>query len=191
MKSRCQCVAIVALLTTSLLPAEEPEMTAFETEYFANAEMPGAVVFNPPDGWLIADRTALPPNIKIMVVGKGEHEFPPSITLCLDPCEDSLRDYLKKMKSYNDAVNAEWKEVGTITTQAGQASLSQVNETTEWGEVKMMHALIVQEGTAYILTAAALKEEFPRFYKDFFTSMRSLRFNPIDEPVEKRGELKR
>ncbi len=53
----------------------------------------------------------------------------------------------------------------------------QLDTKTEWGNVRMMHVMLVKNGTVYILTAAALQEEFPEFYKDFFNAMKTLRFS--------------
>jgi hypothetical protein len=75
----------------------------------------------------------------------------------------------------NDAQGFEWKDLGTIRTEAGTASLSQVDTKTEWGSVRLMHVIMMKNGTVYILTASALKDEFSQFYKEFFAAMRSLR----------------
>lgn len=172
MKMISKITLSIALIIPCLLPAE-----SFENSYIQNAQEPGAVIFNPPDNWHLADPQALPPSVKIMVVGQSSTDFPPSINLGTEKYNGTLKEYLKMIKSINDAQGAEWKDLGTIRTQAGTASLSQVDAKTEWGEVRMMHVILLKEGTAYILTAAALKEDFSKFYKDFFKSMRSLRFN--------------
>lgn len=145
------------------------------------------VLFNPPEGWHLADAKALPPSVKVMVVGKGSNVFPPSINLGTENFKGSLKQYLQVIKSINDSHGSEWKDLGNIQTEAGSASLSQVDAKTEWGEVRMMHVILVKDDQAYILTAAALKEEFPKFYKDFFNSMRSIRFDkaPVQQNVEK------
>ncbi|MEC7838401.1 MAG: hypothetical protein VX777_00005 [Chlamydiota bacterium] len=148
-----------------------------EQNYFNNAQNPGSVMFNPPEGWHLADPKALPPSVKLMVVGQSASSFPPSINLGTEKFDGNLKKYLNMIKSINESQGSDWKDLGTIRTQAGTASLSQVDAKTEWGEIRMMHVILVRETTAYILTAAALKEEFSKFYKDFFKSMRSLRFN--------------
>lgn len=137
---------------------------------------PAAVAFAPPAGWKEADKSAFPPSIKIMIVGKGEHEFPPSLSLGTEAFEGSLQDYMKIVKSINQAKGIEWKDLGLIRTGAGDASLSQIFNKTQWGNIKVMNAILVHNGTVYILTAAALQEEFPKFYKEFFAAMRSLHF---------------
>lgn len=141
------------------------------------ASEPGTVTFTPPAGWRLAEQKELSSSVKSMVIGKGKHEFPPSINLAVEPYNGTLKQYLKIVKSINNANRAEWKDLGSIKTKAGDASLSQVDEKTEWGNIRMMHVIFVKNGYAYILTAASLKEEFSEFYKDFFASMRSLDVN--------------
>jgi hypothetical protein len=158
------------------LPMEEEKM--LQDKFAKEATEPGALLFTPPKGWKIADPKQLPPSVKVMVVGKGESEYPPSLNLAIENnFQGTLKDYLKIVKEINDRSGAEWKDLGTIQTEAGEASLSQVDSKTKWGPERLMHVILIKDGTVYILSAAALKEEFPRYYKDFFASMRSLRFN--------------
>ena len=159
------------LVATSTLLANEPATLQSE------ARETYSVKFTPPAGWRFAEASALPPKVKVMVVGKGSYTFPPSMNLGVG-CEHysgTLKDYLKRVKSVNDAKGVQWKSLGTIQTEAGTASLSQADMHNEWGDVRMMHAIIKHDDTVYILTAASLKEEFPVFYKDFFTALKSLR----------------
>jgi hypothetical protein len=46
----------------------------------------------------------------------------------------------------------------------------------------MMHVMLKKNGVMHILTAAALKSEFPKFYKEIFASMRSLHFTATPKP---------
>lgn len=158
----------------TLAPEEEKSI---QDSFVQMEQEPGAVMFVPPQGWVLADPKALPPSVKIMVVGKGQREFPPSINLATERYNGTLKQYLKTIKAINDSQGAEWKDLGTIRTEAGDASLSQVDSKTEWGDVRMMHVILIKNGTTYILTAASLKDEFSQYYKDFFNSMRSLRIN--------------
>lgn len=135
------------------------------------------VVFTPPAGWGAADSKTLPPSVKAMVIGKGKGTFPPSINLGSEPYQGTVKQYLKIIKAINDSQGSQWKELGTILTAAGEASLSQVDSKSEWGEIRMMHVILKKDDTIYILTAAAKKEEFPLYYKTFFDSMKSLRFS--------------
>jgi hypothetical protein len=135
----------------------------------------GIVLFTPPAGWHLAEASALPANVRVMVVGKGPSSFPPSLNLSSEPYKGTLKQYLKIVKNMNDAQGYEWKDLGNIQTQAGTGNLSQVDTKTQWGNVRLMHVILVKNGRVYILTASALKDEFSIFYKDFFAAMRSLR----------------
>lgn len=153
-------------------------------------------LFTPPAGWQKAesDSIKLPPKVQAMFVGKGTSAFPPSINLSSESYSGTLKQYLKIIKSKNDEKGYEWKDLGLIRTQSGQASLSQVDNKTQWGDVRLMHVILLKNGTIYILTASALKSEFSLYYQDFFKAMRSLRIteNTID-PVsdnQQQAELK-
>ena len=139
---------------------------------------PGAAVFTPPAGWRLADSANLGKSIKVMVVGKGKRELPPSINLTTERYAGTLKQYLKLIKDINAAQGNEWKDLGTIQTKSGNASLSQSNSKTNWGDMRMMHLVLFKNKTIYIMTAAALTEEFATFYQDFFNSMSSLTINP-------------
>lgn len=158
------------------VPQEKTEKT-FQEKLNEAVEEPGAVMFTPPENWVVADPKMLPPSVKVMVIGKGETGFPPSINLGMEPYKGTVRDYLKVVKAINESQNAEWKDLGQIRTQAGNASLSQVDMKTEWGDLRLMHVILKRGDTLYVLTSAALKDEYPKYFADFFTSMRSLRFN--------------
>lgn len=143
---------------------------------------PGAVFFIPPKGW----RQGLPDSpqgaVKLIVVGQGKGALPPSINLAVEPFAGSLNDYLKIVKAKNAAKGLDWKDLGKIKTKAGEGSLSELDTTLQWGNVRMLHTILVKNGHAYIVTAAALRDEFPSFYKEFFEAMQSLQIN--DSPSE-------
>ena len=167
---------------TSLLSTEAPALSQEEENLIYSdmkniANEPGTASFTPPQGWRIADPKALPKSVKAMVVGKGTHEFPPSINLGTESYRGTLKQYLKRIKEINESRGGRWKDLGTIQTDAGPGNLSQVELKNQWGDIKMMHIILLKEGIVYIMTAASLKEEFPRFYKEFFSSLRSLKVN--------------
>lgn len=141
------------------------------------AKEPGAVMFVPPKNWQIADSKDLPDHVHFMAVGKGKYNFPPSINLSTEEYGGTLKEYLAIVKEINGSQGSEWKNLGLIKTEAGDASLSQADAMTEWGPVRMMHVILLREGVIYILTAAALKKEFPGFYQTFFKSLKSLNIN--------------
>lgn len=153
------------------------------------SQKPGECFFSPPESWWIVDPSLLPSSVKILIKAPEQNKYPPSINLVTDHCGCDLKTYLKKIKAINQADALPWRDLGTIETAAGVASLSQLDTDTNWGQVRMMHAILVQEGTAHILTCAALKEEFPKHYETFFSAMKSLRFNKsLIQQLEKEEE---
>jgi hypothetical protein len=162
-----------------LFPAEAAESTAStlsaQAPRISEEKEEGIVLFTSPTDWHMADPNALPSHVRAMVVGNGPSHFPPSLNLSSEPYKGTLRQYLKIVKNMNSAQGYEWKDLGTIRTEAGNASLSQVDTKTQWGDTRLMHAILIKNGNVYILTASALKNEFSIFYKDFFAAMRSLR----------------
>ena len=145
---------------------------------FAYAEAPN-VNFTPPSGWKKTEYAELGSHVAIMVVGKGNQEYPPSMNLVIEPFKGTVKDYLKIVKAYNEKKGDRWQSLGEIKTAAGMASLSQVDAKTQWGDERLMHVILKKEDNIYILTAAALQPEFATFYKDFFTAFRSLSVDSV------------
>lgn len=156
-------------------PVSFPPSTSIAQEASASAEDVQIVTFTPPANWQMADPSRLGPHVRAMVVGSGPSAFPPSMNLSCEAYQGTLRQYLKIIKNMNSAQGYEWKDLGIIRTEAGNGNLSQVDTKTQWGDVRLMHVVLIKNGTVYILTASALKNEFQLFYKDFFAAMRSLR----------------
>lgn len=176
-------------------PAPKPLSIAGQApEKALEEDAEGIVLFTPPPGWRLAEASSLPAHVRAMVVGSGPSSFPPSMNLSWEPFKGSLKQYLKTVKNLNSAQGYEWKDLGSIKTEAGNASLSQVDTKSQWGNVRLMHVILINNGHVYILTASALKDEFSIFYKDFFASMRSLRvandlYDMVVEPLQ-RSQLK-
>ncbi len=159
------------LLTTNHAFSESPEANAPQ-----NNHKQTYLVLTAPEGWRSMEAKDLSPSVKMMVVGKGDYEFPPSINIGTEVYPGTLKAYLKRIKEINSSKGAEFKDLGTINIEAGVASLSQVDKKTEWGNVRMMHVIFKKDDTIYIATAAARREEFPTFYKSFFNALKSLKF---------------
>jgi hypothetical protein len=163
-------------LTHSSVQSSQTDQTKADQKKVVEQEKEEDIVlFTPPIGWHLADSDLLPAHVQAMVIGKGPSSFPPSMNLSWEPYKGTLRQYLKIIKNMNSAQGYEWKDLGTIRTEAGNASLSQVDTKTQWGDVRLMHVVLLKNGKIYILTASALKNEFSIFYKDFFSAMRSLK----------------
>lgn len=161
--------------------SERTEEQAIHELYTSAKDAPGAIMFTPPQGWRLVNPKELPGSIKAMVIGKGQGAVPPTISLGVDRFQGTLKEYLKKVKAINDSHGDEWKDLGTIQTEAGPASLSQVDIKTQWGVVRAMHVILVKDGNAYILTTSSPKEEFSQFYPEFFKVIRSLKMNKTVE----------
>lgn len=168
-----------SILFLEVLPAEQAAEQMALTESAAIPCSPDEeeITFTPPAEWMAADSSLLPPSVKMMVIGKGSFEFPPSINLGCESFAGTLKQYLKRVKEINLSQKYDWKDLGMIRTQAGSVSFSQVDTKGKWGEVRLMHAIFKKNDFIFILTAAALKKEFSKFYKDFFSSICSLRFS--------------
>lgn len=132
--------------------------------------------FDPPEGWQYADTAKLPKSVKVMVVGPAKSDMPPSINLGYEPFEGTLKDYLKIVKEFNASQGDAWRDLGTIQTKAGPASLSQLDMKSKWGDLRMMHLIIKHDGIIYILTASSTKQEYSSYYPLFYKSFASLRF---------------
>jgi hypothetical protein len=140
----------------------------------ASPTMERKVAIQPPKGWLPAKEGELPSHVHAAFIGKGGFFLPPSLNVASEPFRGSLKEYLQIVKSINKSKGAIWRELGTIETKAGIGSLSQVDATTPQGALRMLHAIILKDEVIYIVTGAAQREEFPRFYEPFFSAMRSL-----------------
>lgn len=157
--------------------ATQPQVTTTEVEQ-------QFLILTPPEAWQASDPEKLLPSVKMMVVGKGAYEFPPSINIGTEVYSGTLKAYLKRVKEINTLKGAGFKDLGPLYLQCGVASLSQVDKKTEWGNIRMMHVIFKKDDTIYIVTASARKEEFPDFYKDFFNSLKSLRFTNEKQRVQ-------
>jgi len=140
-------------------------------------ELPEACLFVPPKGWGAADLSEFPEGLKAMVVGKGKGPYPPSINLWIEPYLGTQKNYMKSIKEICHADKEEFRDLGEIKTEAGTALLCQVDRRTKWGNERQLHALIVRYDKAYLLTAAALKDEFADHYAEFFKAIRSMNIN--------------
>ncbi len=131
--------------------------------------------FTPPQGWEIADPRSLSSRVKIAFLKNTGKGFCPSINLAVEETSVSLNDYLKAVRAIHEQDrNNHWRALGKVKTAAGLAQLTEIDSTTEWGPIRILQLIFIKEGQAYVLTAAALKEEFSNYYKEFQSAFRSL-----------------
>lgn len=171
--------AFLAILTLNLWPffGLQAGLCPATMRILSKAHEPGSSFFIPPESWEVVDPALVPKNIRLLVKSPEKNKYPPSINLASDRVNCDLKTYLKKVKAVNEADGIAWKDLGTIDTLAGKASLSQIDMDSSWGPVRMMHTILIQDGQASILTCAALKKDFPKLYDTFFGAMKSLRIN--------------
>lgn len=194
--------SLALLLLSSPLYSGTPQdnqqtiQSRFKDEETKSEEM---IYFTPPLGWYVvtpemvaesAEKSPLvskfaqqlPKSVRFMVVGKGQGIFPPNMNLTTQYYAGTLKEYLKMIKAINDSQGYDWKDLGTIKTPSGNASISQVDNKTEWGSVRYMRLILLKDKTIYMLTASAIASEFSQYYNEFFKSMKSLTVNknPVD-----------
>lgn len=132
-------------------------------------------IFTPPKGWNFADPSKLSAFIKVGFVGKGNSSFKPSLNMAEEDINIDEQEYLKAVKELHAAdKTVKWQLLGKIQTKGGEANLAEIDSKTTSGEVKMLQLILVKEKKAYILTGAALKEEFASCYKDFLATFKSV-----------------
>lgn len=149
--------------------------------------------FLPPANWEAATPNSLSSYVQIGFVGKGSSEFRPSINLATEEVDVPLKQYVKAVKKIHaEETHTSWRDLGKFMMQAGEGRLTEITTSSPWGEVKMLQALFVKDHTAYILTGAALKQEFAQFQADFLKTFRSLSllqdlFSPL--PLKKKEQF--
>ena len=138
---------------------------------------PGAGTFTPPKDWMALDPRALPKNTRFMVIANQKQGLSPSMNISEEKFNGSLKEYLRIVQKLKKESAEKWQEIGMTSTKGGKGSLSQTFTNSEWGKIKMLHFITKQSGTIYIITAAALEKEFPKFYNSFFEAIRSFKVN--------------
>lgn len=151
--------------------------------------------FRPPKGWQRGEFPKSCRQVRVLFALPKSEGFQPSIGLAVEPVHVSLSEYLKKVREIHEKEKgSQWRALGKVHTAAGQAQLTQIDSPSEWGLVRMLQLILVKEEAVYVVTAAALKEEFSQFYKPFQEAFRSLTltedlFQVVDQ-MERRERLK-
>jgi hypothetical protein len=165
-------LTILCALTTLPLAAKQHSTTVERaSETISLTEC----FFLPPKDWEIADPKTLSPKVKIAFIKNTGKGFCPSINLAVEQTQTLPAEYLKAVKNIHEQDRtSRWRTLGKVRTTAGLAQLTEIDSTTEWGPIRLLQLILVKEGSAYVLTAAALKEEFSDFYREFQSAFRSL-----------------
>lgn len=131
-------------------------------------------VFLPPTDWEIAHLKTPSPHVLIGFLGKGSTEFRPSINLAVEEVDVSLKEYVKAVKEIHlENPKAKWRDLGKFPMKAGDGRLVEITNSSPWGEMKVFQAMIVKDAKAYILTAAVLKQDLPKYQATILDSFRS------------------
>lgn len=136
-------------------------------------------IFLPPTGWEIAHLKTPSPHILVGFIGKGSTDFCPSINLAIEEVDVPLKEYVKAVKEIHLAdPKTKWRDLGKFAMQAGVGRLTEISNPSPWGEMKIFQAIVVKENKAYILTAAVLKQDLPKFQAEILSSLRSATLIP-------------
>ncbi len=144
-------------------------------EKAAQATSDSLCFFIPPSGWEIADPKSLSPHVKIAFLKHTQSGLCPSINLAVEKTSVSLNEYLKAVRTIHEQDRGNtWRALGKVRTNAGLAQLTEIDSKSEWGPVRILQLVLLKDGYAYVVTSAALKEEFSSYYKEIQSAFRSL-----------------
>ncbi len=131
--------------------------------------------FRPPEGWQPADPTHLSSFVKIGFLRPQKSGFRPSLNLAEEPVDCNLEQYLEAVKKIHKSDHHnDWSDLGKLETPAGVAALTQIDAPSAWGTIRMMQLILIRNRTAYILTGAALRENFTQVAQEFKQAFSSL-----------------
>lgn len=153
---------------------KQPGLQLQQEQHSPASVAESVVTFIPPAGWKMADAESLSPNVKALVIAPVDALLPPSINIATEKYPGTVKEYLKLVKSIAENRGSHWRDLGPFDTKAGKGQLSQLDCPSKWGDMRMMHLILKNEGIIYIITVAALKEDFSVYYKEFFNALSSL-----------------
>lgn len=125
--------------------------------------------FKPPKEWELAQSKNLHGSVKIGFLTKSASSgFCPSLNLATEKVDIPLEAYIKAVKTIHESNRKNrWRDLGRMNTPSGPARLTEIDTHSEWGPIRLLQLISIKDGTAYILTAASLKEEFGQFHQEF------------------------
>lgn len=150
-------------------------IATFLLQGFALEENQLECFFIPPIDWEMVDPHSLSPHVKVAFLKKEGKKFFPSINLSVEETNVSLGAYLKAVKSIHERDRKNhWRALGKMKTPAGLAQLTEIDSHSDLGAIRILQLILIKDQRAYILTAAALREEFSQYYQTFQAAFRSL-----------------
>lgn len=149
--------------------------------------------FLPPDKWQCAHLQNVSPHLEVGFIAPFETAgFHPSLNLAKEEIDVDLKAYLKAVKEVHLAQpETTWRDLGRFKMKAGEGRLTEIQQNLpNWGAVKILQSIFIKDKTAFILTAAMLKDDFSRLQKEVLEAMRSFDvapslFAPIQDPQQK------
>ncbi len=147
--------------------------------------------FIPPDGWECVHPQQLDSYIQIAFLGKGQSDLRPSLNLAVEEIDIPLNKYIKAVREIHETeMKVAWRDLGPFTFKSGKGRLAEITSATPLGEIKMLQGIFVQEGHAYILTGAVLKEDFSAWQNSLLNALHSLSivpdlFTAIADPAQR------
>lgn len=134
-----------------------------------------------PKGWeCIDDKKQLPAKVELVFIGTGKGQFTPSINLATENTEMTMQEYVKLAKQYHESQGeTKCRSLGALDTKEGPAELLQIDRQTQWGPVRFIQASLIKQGTAYVITATCLQEDFNEFSSSFFKAIQTFTINQL------------
>lgn len=131
------------------------------------SDLPFEITF--PKNWdRIEDPTQLPKKVNCLVLGPVKQNFTPSINIASEKTPLSAIEYLKEAKKFHESLPlTKCHYIGELKTRSGPAPAMLIDKFTDWGGVRFLQVMIVEDGLAYVLTGTCLENEFPEFEKTF------------------------
>lgn len=135
-------------------------------------------IMEAPKGWeCINDPEQLPQKVKLIFVGtgSGKGQFTPSINLACEETSLPLSEYMAQAKAYHEGQsNTKCTQMGQLKTGSGTAEILQIDRPSQWGDIRFIQAVLVENAKAYVVTATCLKRDFGQLSSNIFKTIRSL-----------------
>ena len=130
--------------------------------------------FHPPENWLVSDPTFYAPSVQICFIPKKKTGFSPSINLAIEEDVPSLDDYLATIRLLHIGKQSKnWRRLGPLSAQGIEGVLTEIDTSSDGRHFRMLQCIFVHKKNAYILTAAALKNEMSRYLAGFLKAFKS------------------
>ncbi len=127
-------------------------------------------LFLPPAEWDAAQPKGLSSHVRFGFVGKSSSNFHPSISLSLEKVDCGLKEYLKAVKEIHlSRSGTRWRDLGSLEMKAGTGRLTEISNA----DISILQAFYIDNGVAYILTAAVSKKDFLSKQKEILASFKT------------------